>query len=137
MTDDRPPKDADDIRPVSSEEMIREAREDVYDDDPLEGVVTPDRDSDAGDFDIRDFDEGAGPGPVTDHPGGDDGPADTASDQDPPGAIDARSAAGATAPGGLVDGRARTENKPPWVSSLNIIIQLTRWAQRPHGCRSS
>ncbi len=54
---------------MSSEEMIREAREDVYDDDPLEGVVTPDRDFDARDFDNRDLDDGAGPGPVADHPG--------------------------------------------------------------------
>ncbi len=116
MTDERPPEDADDIRPMSSEEMIREAREDVYDDDPLEGVVTPDRDFDARDFDARDFDDGAGPGPVADHPGDSDGRADTASDPVTPGAIDARSATGAMASGGLVDDRARAEPAPPWVS---------------------
>jgi Septum formation len=54
---------------MSSEEMLREAREDVYDDDPLEGAVTP-----AGDFDDGAHSSG---------PSGEDPAADTAYHREP------------------------------------------------------
>jgi hypothetical protein len=103
MTDERTPEDADTTRPSSSEEMIREAREDVYDDDPLEGVVAP----------ARDFEDGAaGPGPVAGQAGGG---IDPTADREVPGAFDA-SPAGAVAAGSLGDDRARTDPEPLWVS---------------------
>lgn|GEM_PF-200551 len=55
MTDDRTPNDStpdDDLVPyVSSEELIRQAKEDVYDDDPLEGYV-PTRSFDRADIEV-------------------------------------------------------------------------------------
>jgi hypothetical protein len=106
MTDERNPEDADAIRPMSSEEMIREAREDVYDDDPLEGVATPARD-----FADGTLDDGTGPGPDAGQPGG----VDPTADRELPGAFDAPPA-GVVAAGGLGGDRARTEPEPLWVS---------------------
>ncbi|CAN5368497.1 MAG: septum formation family protein [Acidimicrobiia bacterium] len=56
MTDDRTPDDRtpdDDLVPnVSSEELIRRAKEDVYDDDPLEGYVPTTRSFDRDDIEV-------------------------------------------------------------------------------------
>jgi hypothetical protein len=107
MTDERTPEDADTTRPLSSEEMIREAREDVYDDDPLEGVVTPARD-----FADGAVDDGTEAGPVAGQPVG--GGVDPTADPELPGEFD--TSPGAAAAGGLGGDRSRTEPEPLWVS---------------------